>query len=132
MSNLKSKVDKLAVNKLAPFPVDLSKLRGIIKTDVAKKDAYNAKLKNIEDKIPDITNVGNKTTLNAKRNEVKGEVPNITKLATTGSLTGVENKTPSASNLVKKLTITETLMKLKRKLMIIIMISILLLKNLIN
>ena len=27
---------------------------------------YNAKIKNIEDKIPDITNVATKTTLNAK------------------------------------------------------------------
>ena len=29
--------------------------------------------KNIEDKIPDITNLATKTKLNAKRNEVKGE-----------------------------------------------------------
>ena len=27
---------------------------------------YNAKIKNIENKIPDITNVATKTTLNAK------------------------------------------------------------------
>ena len=32
----------------------------------------NAKEKNIEDKIPDITNLATKTTLNAKINEVKG------------------------------------------------------------
>ena len=44
-------------------------------------NVYNAKIKNIEDKIPDITNLATKTTLNAKTNEVKGEIPSITDLA---------------------------------------------------
>ena len=34
-----------------------------------KKDVYNAKKKNIEDKIPDITNLATKTTLNSKTAE---------------------------------------------------------------
>ena len=57
LSNLKSKVDKLDVDKLVPVPVDLSKLSDVVKNDVVKKDVYNAKIKNIEDKIPDITNL---------------------------------------------------------------------------
>ena len=80
LSNLKSKVDKLDVEKLVPVPVDLSKLSDVVKIDVVKKDVYNAKIKNIADKIPDITNLATKTTLNAKINDVKGEVPNITNL----------------------------------------------------
>ena len=56
LSNLKSKVDKLDVDKQVPAPVDLSKLSDIVKNDAAKKDLYNAKIKNIEDKFPDITN----------------------------------------------------------------------------
>ena len=40
LSNLKSKVDKLDVNKLVPH--DLSKLSDAVKTDVVKKDVYNA------------------------------------------------------------------------------------------
>ena len=36
--NLKSKVDKLDVDKLAPVPVDISKLNDVAKTDVIKKD----------------------------------------------------------------------------------------------
>ena len=51
-SNLKSKVDKLI-----PVPVDLSKLSDAVKNDVVKKDVYHAKIKNIEDKIRDITNL---------------------------------------------------------------------------
>ena len=80
LSNLKSKVDKLDVDKLVPVPADLSKLSDAVKNDVLKKDEYNVKIKNIEDKIPDITNLATKTTLNAKTNEVKGEIPNITNL----------------------------------------------------
>ena len=112
---MKSKVDKLDVDKLVPIPVDLSKLSHIVKYDVVKKDVYNDKIRNIEDKIPDITNlatndsfnagineVKSKTpsitnltttaTFNAKINEVKGETPNITNLASTTAPTAVENK----------------------------------------
>ena len=35
-------------------------------------------VKNIEDKIPDITNLATKTILNGKINEVKAEIPSIT------------------------------------------------------
>ena len=66
LSNLKSKVDKLDVDKLVPVPVDLSKLSDVVKNDVVKKDVYNAKIKNIEDKIPDITNLATNTTVMVK------------------------------------------------------------------
>ena len=45
-------------------------------------------IKNIEDKILDITNSANNASLNAKINEVKGEIPSITNLATNASLKG--------------------------------------------
>ena len=50
LSNLKSKVDKLDVDKLVPVPVNSSKLSDAAKNDVIKKDVYNAKIKDIEDK----------------------------------------------------------------------------------
>ena len=112
-----------------------------------KKDVYNAKIKNIEDKIPDITNLAPNPTLNAKINEVKNEIPSlinlgtttapnakineiknkitITNLATTTALIAVENKIPNFSNLVKKknpkkkLTITQKFVRLKIKLLLI-------------
>ena len=92
LSNLKSEVVKLDVDKLVPVLVDLSKLIDVAKNDVVKKDVYNAKIENIEDKIPDITNLATNTTLNAKINEVKNKIPNITNLATTTALTAVEKK----------------------------------------
>ena len=129
LSNWKSKVDKLDVDKLVPVPVELSKLSDVVKNDFNKKDIYNAKIKNIEDKIPDVTNLAKTSALNVKTNEVKDEILN---LATNAALTAVENKIPIVSNLVKKLTITQKLVKLKRKIRIIITINILLLQNLIS
>ena len=91
LSNLQIKVDELDVDKLVVFSFDLSKLSAVVKNEL-NKDVYNAKIKNVEDKILDITNLGTKTTLNAKINEVKDEIPNTTNLATTSVLTAVENK----------------------------------------
>ena len=64
---------------MLPSTVDLIKLSDVVKNDVVNKDVLDAKIKNNEDKIPDITN-----------------------LATTIALTGVGNKRPNVSNLVKK------------------------------
>ena len=47
LSNLKSKVDKLDLDKLLPVAADLSKLSVIVKNDVVKKGVYNTKIKNI-------------------------------------------------------------------------------------
>ena len=68
LSNLKTKIDKLDIDKLVPVPVDLGKLSNIVNNDVVKKTEYNAKIKNIEDKIPDISNVATKIILNTKIN----------------------------------------------------------------
>ena len=77
-ANLKTEVDKLEIDKLAPFPVDLSKLSDVVKNGVVKKVLYDklvAKASNIdtrnfvlktkhqtgkaglEKKIPDVTNL---------------------------------------------------------------------------
>ena len=87
---------------------DSKKGKGIDTSSFAKKvDLANLKsdvdkIKNIEDKIPHITNLATKASLKAKINEVKGEIISITNLATTAVLSTVENKIPNASNLVKK------------------------------
>ena len=91
---MKSKIDKL------PVPVDLSKLSDLVKNDVVKKDVYNAKIKDIKDNIPDITNLATTAVLNAKVNEVKNKRPDITNLSTTTTLTAVENKIPDHSKYI--------------------------------
>ena len=51
LSHLKSKVDKLDVDKVVPVPTDLSKLSDVVKNGVVKKVVYNPKIKDIADKI---------------------------------------------------------------------------------
>ena len=63
---MKRKVEKIDVYKLVPVPVDLNKLSDVVKNDIVEKDVYDAKIKDIEDKIPDIANLASNTTLNAK------------------------------------------------------------------
>ena len=119
LSNTKSKEDKKDVDKSVTFPVDLSKLSDPVKIMLLK---YNSKIKNIKDKIADITNIATNTTLNAKINEDKKDIPCITNLANTTALntkineaksnipnitylatnSALENKIPNVSNLVKK------------------------------
>ena len=43
-----------------------------------------------------------KTDYNAKITEIEGKIPDISNLATKAALTDVENKIPSVSNLIKK------------------------------
>ena len=102
LSILKTKVDKLDIDKLLPLPADLSKLSNVVKNEVVKETEYDAKIKNIEGKIPDISNLATKSNFNTKINKVKNEIASNTGLATTSALTAVENEIPSTINLVKK------------------------------
>ena len=50
LASLKTEVDKLGIDKLAPVPVDLSKLSDAVRNNVVKKDVYDklvAKVDNI-------------------------------------------------------------------------------------
>ena len=130
LDSLKTKVDKLDIDKLVPIPVDLSKLSDVVKSDVAKKTEYNklvTKVDNIdttnfvketkyekdgsdfENKISKIDKKYlmlvvwlKKTDFNSKINEVEDKIPSITGLATNSELTTAENKIPDVSSLVKK------------------------------
>ena len=158
LANLKSEVDKLDIDKLAPVLVDLSKLSDEVKNDVVKKDVYNklvfkvddidtsgfvlktkydtdkseienkipensgliilksktktdynTKITQIENKTPDISNLATKTALTTTENEIS----DISNLAIETGLTTVENKIPNVSSLVKKVIITQKLLRLK-------------------
>ena len=82
-----------------------------------KKDVYNAKIKSIEDKIPNITNLATNTTLNSKINEVTNETFSISNLATTTALNAkineVKSKTPVITNLATTTTTAVTAVEKK-------------------
>ena len=73
-------------------------------------------IKNIEDKIPHITNLAINAFLNAKINEAKGEIPNITNLANNTALAAVENKVPNVSSLVTKTDYNKTINEMEKKI----------------
>ena len=77
------------------------------------------KIKDIEDKIPSITNLATNAALNAKTSEVKGKILNITNLVTTADLTTVEKKIPDHSKYItnqefSKLTVEKFTVRLKQ------------------
>ena len=56
----------------------------------------------LERKIPDTIGLVKKVDYNAKITEIEGKIPSISGLATNAALTIVENKIPNISSLVKK------------------------------
>ena len=58
-------------------------------------------MKEVKDKISNVTSLATTAALNTKINQVKNKISNITNLVTT-TVTAVENKIPNVSDLVKK------------------------------
>ena len=133
LASLKSEVDKLAIDKLASIPVDLSKLSDVVKNDVVKKTVYGklaAKLNSIDTsvfvfktkyrkdktelqkKIPDVTDFVKKT----KFTELEKKIPGVSSLATKTALNAVDNKIPSVSSLVKKKNYDTKISEAEKKL----------------
>ena len=88
---------------------------------------------NQKKKTPDTSELVKKLGFNAKIVEIENKIPSVSGLAADAALTAVENKIPNVSNLVKKKNqiIIQKLMKLKRNLLIMNMINILLPQNLV-
>ena len=76
LANLKSEVDKLYIDKLSeldadklkPVPIGLKKKSNVVDKKVVEKDFCSAKIKDTENKIPDISKVATNAALNAKIN----------------------------------------------------------------
>ena len=85
----------------------------------------------MDKKIPHTSELTKKTDLNAKITEIENKIPSITGLATNSALIAVENKIPDVISLVKRPIIIQKLVKLKIRLVIIIMVNTLLIQNLI-
>ena len=133
LASLKTEVDELDIDKLAPVPVDFSNLSDVIKNDVVKKTAYDklvAKVNNIdtsdfvlktkyqtdkaklEKKIPNVTDFVKKTKLT----ELQNKILDISSLATKSASTANENKIPSVSGFVKLTYYTTKISELGKKL----------------
>ena len=97
--DIDNKLGELDANKLKAVHIDLKKLSDAVDKKLVKKDVYNAKIRDVEHKIPDIATLVSA----AKTNKVKGKICSITNLATTTALTTGKNKISKATtDLVKK------------------------------
>ena len=78
LASLKTEVDKLDIDKLAPVPVDLSKLSDVVKNDVVKKALYDklvAILNNIDTSV-----IVLKTKYQTDKAELEKKIPDINEL----------------------------------------------------
>ena len=78
LASLKTKVDKLDIDKLVPVPVDLSKLSDLVKNDVVKKAACDklvAKVNNI-----DTSTFILKTKYDTDKSEFENKIPDTSGL----------------------------------------------------
>ena len=104
LGNLKTEFDKLDIDKLAPVPVDMSKLSDLIKNDVAKKTVYDkltAKVNNI-----DTSDFVLKNKYQTDKTELEKKSADATDFVKNAELTKVENKIPDISNLATKIALT--------------------------
>ena len=62
-------------------------------------------------KIPGVTSLVKKTDFNAKVTEIDGKIPDVSGLVTKYASTVVENKIPDVNNLVKKQILIPKLLK---------------------
>ena len=87
LANLKTEVDKLDIDKLAPVLVDLSKLSHAVKNDVIKKTVYD-KIVTTGNNI-DTSDFVLKTKYQTEKTELEKKIPDISNLATKSALTTV-------------------------------------------
>ena len=69
----------------------------------------------MEKKIPNSSDLAKTTNLNAKITEIENKIPSITGLATNLALTAVENKIPNVSNLVTKTDYNTKISEIEKK-----------------
>ena len=78
LASLKTKIDKLDIDKLVLAPVDLSKLSDLVKNDVVKKTVYDklvAKVNSIDTNAFVL-----KTEYDTDKSEIENKIPNTSDL----------------------------------------------------
>ena len=111
MSKL-SDVVKNDVVKKAVYDKLAAKVNTIDTSDFVLKAKYQIDKRELEKKIPDVTDFVKKTKLT----ELENKIPDVSSLATKTALTAVENKIPSVSNLVKKTDYNTKVTEIENKL----------------
>ena len=90
LANLKTEVDKLDIDILAPVPVDLIILSDVVKNDVIKRTTYDELVAKVDD--INTSDFVLKTTYKTDKTELEKEIPNVTDFVKKAKLTELENQ----------------------------------------
>ena len=90
LNNLKSKVDELDIDEFKNIQTDLSKLSNVIKNEVVKKTEYDELVR--KNNAIDTSKLVNKSDYNAKVRDIENKIPNNINLATNAAFPAVEDK----------------------------------------
>ena len=104
LATLKTEVDKLDIDKLVPFPVDLSKLSYLVKNNAIKRDVYDKLVAEVNS--IDTSGFVLKTKYDTDKSELENKIPDtsglVKKTDYDAKITDIESKIPDVGNLVKK------------------------------
>ena len=115
MAALKTKVDKIDIDKFKKVPDDLAKLSNVVKNDAVKKTDYNTKVSSIETQIAGVTkntldNLADINTLKTKTVDTSNFVTRTKFSTDTNALDDkidkVDKKIPNISGLATKTSLT--------------------------
>ena len=90
LANLKTEVDKLDIDILAPVPVDLIILSDVVKNDVIKRTTYDELVAKVDD--INTSDFVLKTTYKTDKTELEKEIPKVTNFVKKAKLTELENQ----------------------------------------
>ena len=100
LASLKTEVDKLDIDKLAPVPVDLSKLSDVVKSDVVTKVVYDELAANVNNM--DTSDFVLKSKYQTDKAELEKKNPDLTDFVKKTKLIELESKIPDVSGLSTK------------------------------
>ena len=113
-ASLKTEINKLDIDKLAPVPVDLIKLSDVVKNDVLKKTVFDKLAGKVNNS--DTSDFVLKTKHQTDKTELEKKIPDVTDFIKKTKLTESEKKIPGVSSLVKKTNYDTKISELEKKL----------------
>ena len=90
LANLKTEVDKLDIDILAPVPVDLIILSDVVKNDVIKRTTFDELVAKVDD--INTSDFVLTTTYKTDKTELEKEIPKVTNFVKKAKLTELENQ----------------------------------------
>ena len=94
----------------------VAKVNNLDTNSFVLKTKYRTDNSELEKKITDTSGLLKEADCNAKITEIEDKIPSISALATNAAITAVENKIPNINSLVKKLDYNTKIGELEKKL----------------